>query len=158
MQMCSNETRQADLDLLPAAGEQKLHEQQAVGHELGGDRKNIEMGVLASLVLGCRVAHGNQQSLEVATSTSEDLVQGLVRKSVTKFKENETVRIWYEARVWKRMQKACCVKVCRALKNHPSEIAKRLHPSHPLKQSHQAHTTNWPSLRYANDGPAGVQG
>jgi hypothetical protein len=81
-----------------------LYKQQGVRHQLSWDREDIEMGTLASLILRRGVAHGNQQSLEVVTSPGEDLVQGLVRKSVTKFKEYEAVRTWYEAQDWKGMQ------------------------------------------------------
>lgn len=76
MHVCSDKTGQADLDSIPASGEQKLHEQQAPGHQLSWDREDIEMSILAALILRGCIAHANQESLKVTASTSKDLVQG----------------------------------------------------------------------------------
>lgn len=111
MHVCSDKTGQADLDSIPASGEQKLHEQQAPGHQLSWDREDIEMSILAALILRGCIAHANQESLKVTASTSKDLVQGLVRKSVTKLKGCKAIRSWYDWHgVW-----IVCKKMCESM-------------------------------------------
>lgn len=56
MEVRCYETGQANFHALPAIGEQELHEQEAVRHELGGNGNDVEVCVHPSLVLRCCIA------------------------------------------------------------------------------------------------------
>jgi hypothetical protein len=67
-----------NLDGVDAAGEQKLDQQETVGHQLGGDGYKVEVGTLASLVLSDGVARGDYQGRQIRTGAGDDLVENLV--------------------------------------------------------------------------------
>ena len=68
---------QPDHDKVPASREQKLHQQQAVWHQLSWNSDDVKGCILASSILCCGVTHGYQDSLHIRPSTSEALIENL---------------------------------------------------------------------------------
>jgi hypothetical protein len=127
--MSRHDAGNANQEHQPPIGEKQLDEQEAIRHHLGGNGDDVEMGVLAPLVLSGSLAHGDQKSLHVHAKAGEDLVEHLDYQSADCLQTEDGQASIGKATAVSNT-KSRNYNVGRR-KTTRANVARRRHPSHP---------------------------